>query len=154
VDGVRIALFPTPLNEGGKEIQSGGKNRKKNPDRVDITGWTAKPLIFRLFWVSRGGSELSTIDKASTQRLKRSGMAWTIAGGQAILTLRSLIQSARWCSAWMLLSADFREDVNVRKQPNQPIMHVTNLGQIQPITLSGSPQPVKAAQYATLPLAG
>ena len=66
VDGVRIALFSTPLNEAGKEIQSGGKNRKKNPDRVDITGWTAKPLIFRLFWVSRGGSELSTIDKAST----------------------------------------------------------------------------------------
>ena len=89
-----------------------------------------------------------------TQRLKRSGMAWTIAGGQAILTLRSLIQSDRWCSAWMLLSADFRENVNVRKQPNQPKMNATNLGQIQPITLSGSPQPVKAAQYATLPLAG
>jgi hypothetical protein len=30
-----------------------------------------------------------------TQRLKRSGMAWTNDGGQAILTLRSLIQSNR-----------------------------------------------------------
>lgn len=35
-----------------------------------------------------------------TQRLKRSGMAWTHPGGQAILTLRSLIQSNRSRSAW------------------------------------------------------
>ena len=42
-----------------------------------------------------------------TQRLKRSGMAWTQTGGQAILTLRSLIQSDRWPSAWDLLRTDF-----------------------------------------------
>ena len=48
-----------------------------------------------------------------TQRLKRSGMAWTNAGGQAILTLRSLIQSNRWQAAWTLLSADFRKTVTV-----------------------------------------
>ena len=46
-----------------------------------------------------------------TQRMKRSGMAWTMRGGQAILTLRSLIQSDRWSSAWALLSADFRQTV-------------------------------------------
>ena len=34
-----------------------------------------------------------------TQRMKHSGMAWTKDGGQAILTLRSLIQSNRWSSA-------------------------------------------------------
>jgi len=54
-----------------------------------------------------------------TQRLKRSGMAWTHAGGQAILTLRSLIQSNRWRSAWSLLSADFRKLVKVLIRPNQ-----------------------------------
>ena len=43
-----------------------------------------------------------------TQRLKGSGMAWTMAGGQAILTLRSLLQSGRWAQAWALLAADFR----------------------------------------------
>jgi hypothetical protein len=42
-----------------------------------------------------------------TQRMKQSGMAWTQAGGQAILTLRSLIQSHRWQPAWELLRADF-----------------------------------------------
>jgi hypothetical protein len=46
-----------------------------------------------------------------TQRLKGSGMAWTMAGGQAILTLRSLLQSDRWAQAWPLLAADFRQPV-------------------------------------------
>ena len=48
-----------------------------------------------------------------TQRLKQSGMAWTQAGGQPILTLRSLIQSNRWQSAWELLRADFCKTVSV-----------------------------------------
>ncbi len=55
-----------------------------------------------------------------TQRMKRSGMAWTQAGGQAILTLRSLIQSARWSAAWQLLSADFRKIVARRETPKTP----------------------------------
>jgi hypothetical protein len=44
-----------------------------------------------------------------SSRLKRSGMRWTRAGGQAILTLRSVIQSERWHCAWSLLSNDFRK---------------------------------------------
>jgi hypothetical protein len=48
-----------------------------------------------------------------TQRLKGSGMAWTMAGGQAILTLRSLLQSGRWTQAWPLLAADFRTPVEI-----------------------------------------
>ncbi len=51
-----------------------------------------------------------------THRLKRSGMAWTVAGGQAIvLTLRSLIQSERWSPAWDLLAADFRQTITIVK---------------------------------------
>ena len=48
-----------------------------------------------------------------TQRLKGSGMAWTMAGGQAILTLRSLLQSGRWVQAWPLLAANFRSPVMI-----------------------------------------
>lgn len=48
-----------------------------------------------------------------TQRLKQSGMAWTQAGGQPILTLRSLIQSNRWQPAWELWRADFCKAVTV-----------------------------------------
>jgi len=72
-----------------------------------------------------------------TQRLKQSGMSWTLAGGQAILTLRSLIQSDRWQPAWELLRADFRKTVTIcdghqalpdvvsREQPivYQPMVH-------------------------------
>ena len=48
-----------------------------------------------------------------TQRLKRSGMRWRRAGGQAILTLRSLLQSSRFEQAWGLLSKTYRQDVTV-----------------------------------------
>jgi hypothetical protein len=46
-----------------------------------------------------------------TQRMKQSGMAWTPTGGQAILTLRSIIQSDRWQPAWELLRSDFCKTV-------------------------------------------
>lgn len=50
-----------------------------------------------------------------TQRMKRSGMAWGMTGGQGILTLRSLIQSERWDAAWDLLRTDFCKPVRVLK---------------------------------------
>ena len=49
-----------------------------------------------------------------TQRLlKRSGMQWGMAGGQAILTFRSVIQSGRWERAWSLVGNDFRKSMQV-----------------------------------------
>ena len=49
-----------------------------------------------------------------TQRLKRSGMRWRRAGGQAaVLTLRALLQSSRFDQAWALLSETYRQDVSV-----------------------------------------
>lgn len=48
-----------------------------------------------------------------TQRMKQSGMMWGQIGGQAVLTLRSLIQSDRWKPAWELLRAEFRKTVTV-----------------------------------------
>lgn len=51
----------------------------------------------------------------ATQRMKQSGMSWGQTGGQAILTLRSLIQSNRWEQGWALLRADFRKQVNIVK---------------------------------------
>ena len=75
-----------------------------------------------------------------TQRLKRSGMTWTNPGGQAILTLRSLIQSNRWRSAWTLLSTSFCKIVKVSTQSNQRKRKTINL--IHPTMLSGCTQPV------------
>lgn len=59
----------------------------------------------------------------ATQRMKRSGMRWRHPGGQAILTLRALVQSHRFDHAWRLLSATYRVGVtlpdNVTKLPRQ-----------------------------------
>jgi hypothetical protein len=57
------------------------------------------------------------------QRMKRSGMRWLSSGGQAILTLRSLIQSDRWERAWGLLSEAFKTPVFVTYQ----VKHLTVL---------------------------
>ena len=48
-----------------------------------------------------------------TQRLKQSGMRWAKPGGQAILTLRSLIQSERWERGWALLRENYQQPVLV-----------------------------------------
>jgi len=59
-----------------------------------------------------GGVEAACKTLVSS-RLKRSGMRWGIAGGQAIWTLRSVMQSDRWERAWFLLRNDFRKPVTV-----------------------------------------
>ena len=46
-----------------------------------------------------------------TQRMKRSGMRWRHAGGQAILTLRGLVQSERFEHGWQLLAQCYRANV-------------------------------------------
>jgi len=56
----------------------------------------------------------------ATQRMKQSGMSWGQVGGQAVLTLRSLIQSNRWEQAWALLHVDFCKPVNVVKTKHDP----------------------------------
>jgi hypothetical protein len=48
-----------------------------------------------------------------TQRMKCSGMRWRHEGGQAILTLRSVVQSHRFDQAWPLLSMTYRGDASV-----------------------------------------
>ena len=53
-----------------------------------------------------------------TQRMKRSGMRWRRDGGQAILTLRGLIQSDRFDDAWLLLRQTYVRHVEL---PNNVI---------------------------------
>jgi hypothetical protein len=51
-----------------------------------------------------------------TQRLKRSGMRWRVPGGQAILTLRALCQSARFERAWPLLVETYKRTVTLPRK--------------------------------------
>jgi hypothetical protein len=48
-----------------------------------------------------------------SQRLKRSGMRWRVAGGQAILTFRALCQSERFERAWPLLVGTYQREVSL-----------------------------------------
>ena len=48
-----------------------------------------------------------------TQRLKHSGMSWSHAGAQAILTPRGWDQSERFDKAWALVAATFHAEVTV-----------------------------------------
>jgi hypothetical protein len=84
-----------------------------------------------------------------TQRFKQSGMAWSLAGGQAILTLRSLIQSDRWQPAWDLLRADFCKTVTVMTPPETGPPEVRP----QPVYRQHSAKILDQCDYATLPLA-
>ena len=51
-----------------------------------------------------------------TQRMKRSGMRWRIAGGQAVLTFRALIKSGRFERAWKALIAATDTPANEQHQ--------------------------------------
>ena len=47
-----------------------------------------------------------------TERLKRSGMRWSVRGGQAILTVRAWLQSNRFEAGWAVLSDTYRSEVS------------------------------------------
>ena len=49
----------------------------------------------------------------ATERMKRSGMRWRQAGGQAILTFRALHQSERFARGWKLLSSTYQRTVEI-----------------------------------------
>ena len=48
-----------------------------------------------------------------TQRIKQSGMRWSVSGAQAILTPRGWDQSERFDKAWALVAATFHAEVTV-----------------------------------------
>jgi hypothetical protein len=103
------------------------RGRKRERLRIQLTYFRQQwhrmhyAEYIRNGWPIASGVMEASCKTLVTQRLKQSGMSWTWAGGQAILTLRSLIQSDRWQPAWELLRADFRKTVRVcdaRVAPN------------------------------------
>ena len=59
-----------------------------------------------------------------TQRMKRSGMRWRIAGGQAVLTFRALIKSGRFERAWKALIAATDTPANDNIRPRAAAMAI------------------------------
>lgn len=138
-------------------LSSGNKRKRLEAELTYFRNQQARmnyPEYIRLHLPIASGVMEAACKTLVTQRLKRSGMAWTSVGGQAILTLRSLIQSDRWYAGWKLLSSDFRQDVKVRKLPDHPKTEPQNLSSIQLIAISAFTRSLAPSAYAALPLAG
>ena len=85
-----------------------------------------------------------------TQRMKCSGMRWGMPGGQAILTLRSLIQSDRWQQAWSLIQAQFRKPVLIVKEQTINELHQNAVASIELSPVPGYTH--SSRDYYSLPL--
>jgi hypothetical protein len=85
-----------------------------------------------------------------TQRMKCSGMRWGMPGGQAILTLRSLIQSDRWQQAWSLIQAQFCKPVLIVKEQTLNELHQNSVSSIPVTLIPGYAH--SSSDYHSLPL--
>ena len=85
-----------------------------------------------------------------TQRMKCSGMRWGMFGGQAILTLRSAIQSDRWQQAWSLIQAQFCKPVLIVKEHSINELHQNSMASIQLTPFPGYAH--SSRDYYSLPL--
>jgi len=87
-----------------------------------------------------------------TQRMKCSGMRWSSPGGQAVLTLRALVQSGRWHQAWCLIEAEFRKPVSIVKEQLAHQRHEDTVSHVK--SRSDVPSYINfAGDYDSLPLA-
>jgi hypothetical protein len=85
-----------------------------------------------------------------TQRMKCSGMRWSMLGGQAVLTLRSVIQSDRWQQAWSLIQAEFRKPVSIVKEQTMNELHPHSVSSIELRPMPGYAH--SSRDYYALPL--
>ena len=114
-----------------------GRAKGRTRERLDEQLTYFRNQRHRMFYASyvRAGLPIAsgvieaTCKTLVTQRFKQSGMAWSLKGGQPILTFRSLIQSDRWPPAWDLLRADFRKPVIVSASPasSHPVQSFAHL---------------------------
>ena len=96
-----------------------GKHPRREKIRTELNYFTRNRK--RMRYASAAGRGLpigSGVVEAAcktlvTQRMKRSGMRWREAGGQAILTFRGLTQSDRFERGWQLLAASYRGTVKL-----------------------------------------
>jgi hypothetical protein len=103
--------------------QCNGRKKKELSTRVEY--FRSRAALMRYAEYQRLGLPIGTgVTEAAcktlvTQRMKRSGMRWENPGGQAVLTLRSLLQSGRWQLGWGILSSSYRSEIkeatNVRR---------------------------------------
>jgi hypothetical protein len=99
--------------------------------------------------IARGVIE-ATCKTLVTHRMKCSGMRWSTVGGQAILTLRAVIQSNRWQQAWPLIQAEFRKPVSIVKEQITNELHLNSVVSIELMPIPGYTRSNR--DYYSLPL--
>lgn len=80
---------------------------RKNKHRMRYAEWKRQG-----FMIGSGVVE-AACKTLVAQRLKLSGMRWSVHGSQAILTMRGWDQSERFDEAWALVAATYERDVHV-----------------------------------------
>lgn len=103
---IRALVHLRKMHPRSKKIVTELKYFRRNRHRMPYAEMAARNLPI-------GSGVVEAACKTLSSRHKQSGMRWRTAGGQAIFTLRSLIQSNRFDSAWKLLSHTYKHDVFV-----------------------------------------
>jgi len=102
---VRALRYLRDQHPRKKKIQAELTYFRRNRDRMEYAATAAANLP-----IGSGVVE-AACKTLVTQRMKRSGMRWLPDGGQAILTLRSLVQSNRFDRGWALLVSTYKARV-------------------------------------------
>lgn len=101
---IRAARYRRSITKENPEIEAEIKYLQRNRKRMNYFELRQKNLP-----IGSGVVEAACKNLIGA-RMKKSGMRWTIDGGQTVLTLRSLILSDRWENFWsFFLSRHFPE---------------------------------------------
>jgi len=103
---IRALKYLRDTHPRSKKIATELKYFRRNRHRMCYAVMAARNLPI-------GSGIVEAACKTLSSRHKRSGMRWRTTGGQAIFTLRSLIQSDRFESGWRMLADAYRVEVRM-----------------------------------------
>ncbi len=104
---IRALIHLRDCHRRSKKIAAELRYFRRNRRRMRYATWARVNLP-----IGSGVTE-AACKTMVTQRMKRSGMRWRHAGGQAILTLRGWAQSERFDRGWDLLAATYKTTVTL-----------------------------------------
>lgn len=103
---IRALIHLRDTHPRSKKLKTELKYFRKNRRRMKYAETADRNLPI-------GSGVVEAACKTLVLRHKRSGIRWRTAGGQALFTLRSLIQSRRFDSGWKLLAKTYKREVLV-----------------------------------------
>jgi hypothetical protein len=107
---IRALVYQRDCHPRSKKIAAELRYFRRNRKRMAYAKLARKKMP-----IGSGVTEAACKTLVS-QRMKRSGMRWQHAGGQAILTLRGWAQSERFDRGWALLAATYKKPVELPRK--------------------------------------